>query len=88
MRIISDIPLANNFEQKSVNFKKNRKPPVGPISASKSRSAVRKGKNNRNTAKKKSGLSSKVEIRKPSETVSYEYLSNNRLERLLNVCYP
>ena len=64
-----------------MNFKKNKKPPVGPISANKSRSAVRKGKNNRNAARKKlekkSSLSSKVEIRKPSETVCYEYSSNN-----------
>eukprot|EP00800_Vazella_pourtalesii_P023427 TRINITY_DN947_c0_g1_i2.p1 TRINITY_DN947_c0_g1~~TRINITY_DN947_c0_g1_i2.p1 ORF type:complete len:298 (+),score=94.56 TRINITY_DN947_c0_g1_i2:539-1432(+) len=71
MRTI-DIPLANNFEQKSVSFKKNKKPPVGPVSASKSRSVVRRGKNNRNAARKKlekrPSLSSKVEIRKPNET--------------------
>ena len=56
-----------------MSFKKNKKPPVGPVSASKSRSVVRRGKNNRNAARKKlekrPSLSSKVEIRKPNETV-------------------
>ena len=53
-KIVLDIPLANNFEQKSVNYKKNKKPPPCPIPpSSKPRSAARKGKSSKNTAKKK-----------------------------------
>ena len=67
--VCPDIPLANNYEQQSVKYKKNRKPPVCAIPSSKARSVARKGKNNKSTAKKrldkKTSLSaSKVEQRK------------------------